>query len=202
MKKKIVWQRIGVRSKQFNFSTAWGSCLVNYRITESQNNWGWKGPQEISSPISFSKQSQLWYQTKLLRAFSSWILKTSKDGNSMTLLCRLLHCLAVLMGRNFILCSQICSNFSLPVIAYSPRMHHCEEPALSPASLFVGTGASGRCPWSCLFSMLNKSCFSSLRASASPPNHPGGPLLNLLVLINAFLVLERTKTRQGLSREE
>lgn len=46
---------------------------------ESWENSGWKWPQEVSSPTSFSKQHYIWEQTRLLRAFSIWVLKTSKE---------------------------------------------------------------------------------------------------------------------------
>lgn len=41
-----------------------------------QDNSNWKGAQEFSSPTSFSGQGQRWGWTRT----SSWVLKTSKDG--------------------------------------------------------------------------------------------------------------------------
>lgn len=56
----------------------WVSLSFGFRVREFS---GLKGPQGISSPITYSKQDQLWIQTKLLRAISSWVLKTSKSGD-------------------------------------------------------------------------------------------------------------------------
>lgn len=43
----------------------WVSLCFGFRVREFS---GWKGPQGISSPTTYSKQDQLWIQTKLLSA--------------------------------------------------------------------------------------------------------------------------------------
>jgi len=68
---------------------------------ESQDNSGWKGPQEVASPTSCSKQGQLWSQTRLLRALSRQVLKSSRDGDGTASLGSLLYCLAVLRVKSF-----------------------------------------------------------------------------------------------------
>ena len=45
----------------------------------SQDNSGWKVPQEVSSPTSCSQQGHLQEQTTLLRAVSCQVLKTFTD---------------------------------------------------------------------------------------------------------------------------
>lgn len=49
------------------------------RIKKS-SNWG-GGCQEVSSPISWSKQCQLWDQIKCVTALSSQVCKIFKDGD-------------------------------------------------------------------------------------------------------------------------
>ena len=41
---------------------------------------------EVSSPTPCSKQGQLWDPTRLLRALSCWVFKTSKDGDCTAIL--------------------------------------------------------------------------------------------------------------------
>jgi len=66
-----------------------------------------KGPQELSSPTSSSKQGQLWGQASLLRTSCSWVLKTSKSGASMTPLGSLLYCFAFLMGKGVLFVTSL-----------------------------------------------------------------------------------------------
>lgn len=61
-----------------------------------------KGPQDVFSPTSSSKQGQLWGQVNLLRTFCRWVLKTSKSGASITSLGSLLHCCVFLVGKRFV----------------------------------------------------------------------------------------------------
>jgi len=44
------------------------NTFIIYRFIKLKNQSGWKDPQEVSSPTSCWKQSQLQDQTKLLRA--------------------------------------------------------------------------------------------------------------------------------------
>lgn len=78
------------RCKNLLFPIATEHWLRRNRVGEFReakyNNWGGKGPQEISHPISRSKHKQPWGPTTLLRATSICILKTSKDGDRTTLL--------------------------------------------------------------------------------------------------------------------
>lgn len=64
-----------------------------------QNNWNWKGSQEVLSPTFCSKQTQLWHQTTWFRALSRWLLQTSKH----------VYCTAWLYSgwRNFFLTSSL-----------------------------------------------------------------------------------------------
>jgi len=63
-------------------SSARGSGIWLYRIIQA-----WK-----DSPAFCTKQDHLSAQTRLLRALSSWVLKTSKDGNCSTSLGKLFQC--------------------------------------------------------------------------------------------------------------
>lgn len=56
--------------------------------SESSDNSGWGGPQEVSSHTSCSKQSQLSDKTWLPGAISWYILENSKVGNSTDLCAR------------------------------------------------------------------------------------------------------------------
>lgn len=49
--------------------------------TSSSEDTGWKGPQEISSSASCTKQGQAWSHTTLAKALFTQVLKTSKDGD-------------------------------------------------------------------------------------------------------------------------
>lgn len=75
--------------------------VANSEDSESQDNSSWKWPQEVSSPTSWSKRGQLWGQTRLLRAFSSQVLKSCKNGAGTASLGSLHHYLAVLMEKRF-----------------------------------------------------------------------------------------------------
>lgn len=90
-----------------------------------QGNSGQKQPLEVSSPTSCAKQRQLWGQTRLLRAWSSQVLKTSKDRAGTGSLGNLLHSQHKL--KSFCLYSVWTSLLWLvPVVSY-PVTHHCEE---------------------------------------------------------------------------
>lgn len=74
---KTLWLWIYLSGEEFPF------CF-----TDSQNQAGRKGPQEISGPNSYSRQygisAQYGVQTRLLRPLSSEVLKTLKDGDFIT----------------------------------------------------------------------------------------------------------------------
>lgn len=73
---------------------------LNYRIfpPESQSPSGWKGPEEVLTLISCSRQGQQWAQTRLLGDVSRWVWKISKDGSCTN---PLFCCLAVLREKKF-----------------------------------------------------------------------------------------------------
>lgn len=50
----------------------------------SQDDWGWKGPQKVSSQTSWSKQDHVWEDSRLLGASSSCGLEITKDGDCKT----------------------------------------------------------------------------------------------------------------------
>lgn len=61
------------------------AMALERRITIGwSDNLGWKGPREVSSPISCSKQGQPQDQSSLVRTLSSLVLKISKDGACAT----------------------------------------------------------------------------------------------------------------------
>lgn len=63
---------------------------------KSQKNSSWI--LKVSAPDLCPKQGQLWDQSRLLKALSTWVLKTSGDGIAFqgNLVC----CLTVVMGKN------------------------------------------------------------------------------------------------------
>lgn len=89
----------------------------NHRIG-SLDISGWEVPHEFFSPTSCSEQGHSRAQSRLLRAFSSWVFNTCKDGDCTFSLGSLFHCLSVFMGKKF---SLICSlNLSFQVMATVP----------------------------------------------------------------------------------
>lgn len=63
---------------------------------ESQKNSGWT--LKISAPELCPKQGQLWDQSRLLKALSTLVLKTS--GDRIAFQGNLVCCLSVIMGEN------------------------------------------------------------------------------------------------------
>jgi len=57
---------------------------------------GWKGPQEVFSLMSCSKQGHLWVQCRLLMDLGSWVLKIFNDRHCATSLGILHQSLTVL----------------------------------------------------------------------------------------------------------
>lgn len=116
---------------------------TNHRIME---NSCWKGPQQVSSPASCSKQGRLWGQTGLFRAVSSWGLKRFQDGNGLTLPGSLLQCLPVLMGTKILLVSSLNISFFqfMLIVSHLPTRHSSKEPGSIPlmtSSWTLGTAA-------------------------------------------------------------
>lgn len=77
----------------------------------SQNHSGMKEPQDVSGPSSYSEQSPLWGQTKLLKALSSQVSKRSKGEDYMASQDNLLKCLDLLRKQ-------------LPLLQFMPFSHH------------------------------------------------------------------------------
>ena len=88
------WSNICFLSSSYYFSTIFSNysvmkeiaaCLGKY-VTYLEARLGmiedlrWKGPWEVCGPPSCSEQGHLWGQTRLFRALSSRVLKTSQDG--------------------------------------------------------------------------------------------------------------------------
>lgn len=59
---------------------------------------GQKGPLEASRPIPCSKQGQRWCYIRLLRTWSCWVVKISKDGRFQSRSEPLFQCSAVLQS--------------------------------------------------------------------------------------------------------
>lgn len=85
------------------FAVRIGKTYLRFKITKGKKNSDCKGPQEISKWTSFSEQEQLWYQTRLLRALFSWILKTLIHRDHTTSLGNLLHSFSVIRANKFFL---------------------------------------------------------------------------------------------------
>lgn len=66
---------------------------------------GWKRLQELSMPTSCLKHCHWWGQIRLCRVLTRWRSKTSEYGDCASSLGNLLCCLAVLVGRKFLLVS-------------------------------------------------------------------------------------------------
>lgn len=77
-------------------------CIAPH-IPGSQDNLGWKRPQQVSSLTSCLEQGQLSCQTRLLRALPSLGLQIPKTGNCTTSLSNLFIFLAVLMVEKCLL---------------------------------------------------------------------------------------------------
>lgn len=81
------------------------SFPLSYKHSESEakymeelENSGWKGPQEVSRPTAFPKQTQLQpCQTMLLRAPSTLVLKAPMDGGCINSWGKVFDCSTVLM---------------------------------------------------------------------------------------------------------
>lgn len=58
--------------------------------------------EEVSSSVSCSKHAKLWDQTRLLWAWFSQFLITSKDGNCISSMVKLFPWLAVLMAGSYV----------------------------------------------------------------------------------------------------
>lgn len=113
----------------------------------SWNNLGWKGPQEVYSPTSCSKQGQPQDRIGLFVTLSSQVLKTSKDGGSITSLGILLHCLTAPVLKksdisSYIQLDQVLLLQFMPAVPDPPTTDHCEElgSTFSITSLKVGAG--------------------------------------------------------------
>ena len=64
-----------------------------------RDRWGnsaWKGPQEVSRLTFCSRQGEVWDQTILLKALSSWAFKTSEGRDRTTSVGNLCHCQTLL----------------------------------------------------------------------------------------------------------
>lgn len=97
--------------------------------TRSWKNSGWKGSQGIFSPTSCSKQGELWYQTRLLSAYTITSLEISTDGHCITSLGNLVQCPASLMVKNICLISclnlsgfNLCIASVLYVLKFAPEL--------------------------------------------------------------------------------
>lgn len=120
---------------------------VCFRNKDSWNNLGWKGPQEVYSPTSCSKQGQLQDRIGLYVTLSSQVLTSPKDGGSTTSLGILLHCLTVLVLKksDIFSCTQLDQVLLIqfmPAVPHPPTTDHCEEvgSTFSITSLKVGAG--------------------------------------------------------------
>lgn len=87
--------------------------LNSQRITESQDNAGWRGAQEASVSNLLLKAAPAWGQTRWLRTLSSQVLKNSMQRKFTAFLSSLLHRLRVIMGKMVFLIFHLnlsCSN--------------------------------------------------------------------------------------------
>lgn len=78
-----------------------------------------------SSPTFCSKQSQHRMQTRLLRASSSWVLKTSDNEDITTSLGTLIQCLIILMVIFLFLISSQTNPFQFMVMVLCSHAHLC-----------------------------------------------------------------------------
>lgn len=85
-----------------------------------QGNTSHRGPQEVYSPNLCSQQAQLWLQTRSLRDLSSWMLKISRCGDWTPSLGNLSCCLAVLLGKIYVLMSHLTPSCSSCVLSSCP----------------------------------------------------------------------------------
>lgn len=89
----------------------------------SEDNLGGKGPLNVCSSASCSKQSQLRGQRKLFRVLSSWISKTCTDGDCTTSLGSLFQCLIIPTMKRFFLWPKLnlfCFNLYLLPLTRPP----------------------------------------------------------------------------------
>lgn len=101
---------------------------AKYRILESSS---WKEPQEGFSPISSSKQGQLWDQ---VRALISWVLKPPRNGVWTTSLGNLLRSLTVYTVKFFSL-SPVWANSCFSLCPFSLMLQSCSAAkGLTPSS--------------------------------------------------------------------
>ena len=164
------------------------SVIWTYLITFIwlQDNTGWKGPCEVSSPIFLFKGriNKLKFGCSEL---SGQALKTTTGRDLHHLSGPQPHCWFISV-TSLNLLSLL--GF-MPVVSRSPAMHHCEE--CWPPCRYQG--AAVRSLQNHLPSRLNKPLSISLFSpgKCSSPLRPGSSPLNLLQFINIFHVLEGPK---------
>lgn len=83
------------------FAVRMSKTYLGFKITKGKKNSGCKEPQEVSKWTFCFEQEHLWYQTWLLGALSSWILKTLMHRDHTTSLGNLLHCFSVIRANTF-----------------------------------------------------------------------------------------------------
>lgn len=109
--------------------------LLHYMKSEAwpMQHSGWRGPQEVSSPISCPQEGHLRAQTRLLRAIS----KTAEEGEHTASVDRLFHCLSVHVGIKVFLTSDpnLSSFISVSVVFQLSNRHVYEE--LCPVTLIT-----------------------------------------------------------------
>lgn len=143
----------------------------------SQNNSGGKGPQEVSRPISWLKQGQLWgcsglYQVRFWKIPGTERVQPPPATHSTAWLSS--------RGKSF----PLHSVWNSPLSAYA---HCCSSSRWAPlyrAWLWLlltspqALGGAVRSPCTHLFPSLNKPWFLSFAQNkCSSPKHPGEPLL-------------------------
>lgn len=94
---------------------------------EGQNNSGWKEPQEVAGPVFCSKQGQREGQTRLLKALSSWVLKTFKDEKCTVSLSNLFQCLTDILSDSPPPPPELLLFQLIPIVSCPPIVRHCKE---------------------------------------------------------------------------
>lgn len=150
------------------------SLVVNSE-TESYENSDQKGPQEVSRWTSCSDMTQLWDQTKLLRAIAdeSWKPPRKETVQSPCAICATA---GLVWGKCFTSHPLWISLFSKSAVPRPPTMHSYEQPRSISLMLCPKVAAAA------VESSQNHS-FSSL----NQPRSPTLPAVQALLLLSLWL---------------
>lgn len=103
------------------------------------DNSDWKGLQEVYSPTTGSKQSQLWAQTWFWGLYLDWSWNPPRIETAKPLWT--IYSTAHLSSGEFFIVSSLKVLFQFKTVAsYFPTTYCCEKPAPSSYKLLVGTG--------------------------------------------------------------